>query len=361
MHTGDVDGPKKQVFVNLSECLDGARFWLDRACPYRIAFLNSGWTQEQYENVAKAHAFPDSCASVLHPRLCGGGSSQTDTKLLEGLQALLSQTNSATEESSSPLLRAWENLVARARKQKSFDLLGGLQRLVENELKNQKGTKVPPMQSPQPPKHHEWKSESRYKQPAHTSAVAPAPTGESGWETLGWKPRAADWQSELIDTILVVHAPDNFAQALEDTANRESAFVGAAHDAQEFEDMLALARGQRSAMVTFVSPTCIQPFDSDICERAQVKVPGTLGGGLQFRSCWVHSFAHGSPTLRTRKVVDTTQFRRGTATSAQPRRRGQSWVLRFVAPGCYQPVSWDTWNNMVKRHPVQLLALVLCR
>ena len=79
--------------------------------------------------------------------------------------------------------------------------------------------------------------------------------------------------------------------------------------------MLALARGERSAMVTFVLPTSIQPFDLDTCERVQVKVPGTLRGGLQFRSCWVHSFAHGSPTLRTRKVVDTTQFRRGTATA----------------------------------------------
>jgi len=53
-------------------------------------------------------------------------------------------------------------------------------------------------------------------------------------EIISWKPRAVDWQSALTDQIVIVHGPDQYAQAMEDPNNQEAALVGIAANAGEY-------------------------------------------------------------------------------------------------------------------------------
>ncbi|CAJ1421897.1 unnamed protein product [Effrenium voratum] len=71
-------------------------------------------------------------------RMAGGGSSSSD--LLAGLQQLCGNYKSQSEDTkdgSEPLIMALENLLARARRQKGFDLFNGLRRqLAEKEQRS---------------------------------------------------------------------------------------------------------------------------------------------------------------------------------------------------------------------------------
>ena len=70
--------------------------------------------------------------------------------------------------------------------------------------------------------------------------------------------------------------------------------------------MIDLARGKKRAMCTLPMPSQMVPGEDP--NRQVVRIPGTLRQGLQFRACWwAMSFAQGSPTLRTRQVVDLQQ------------------------------------------------------
>ena len=57
---------------------------------------------------------------------------------------------------------------------------------------------------------------------------------EKQMEIISWKPRAVDWQSALTDQIVIVHGPDQYAQAMEDPNNQEAALVGIAANAGEY-------------------------------------------------------------------------------------------------------------------------------
>ena len=71
----------------------------------------------------------------------------------------------------------------------------------------------------------------------------------------------------------------------------------------DFQDMINLANGERSAMTTLILPHAIAPPDDEYM-RSNVRVPGTLRRGLQFCNFWSRSFAQGSHfKLQTRQQV----------------------------------------------------------
>ena len=309
------------------------------------------------------------CSSRLkpettNPRLCGGGrggakndktQNSTGIDLLAGLQQLLQaqkipdQTGRDSTRDAS-LLQALKSLVTQAQQKPSFDLWDGLTQLIAKETRRRQEAKDMKQQNTHKGKGRNtqnWRSDTHWHQ--DKASKQNTQPHSSGWETVKWKPRSTDWQSTLTDKIMVVDNAHALAQALEDPLNSDSAFVCIADSTEQYEEMVALALGERNAMITILAQNSVHIPDTDNIHT--VKVPGTLRHGLQIRTCWLNSFGQGSPELRTKKFVEVPKIQQaGNSFDSRfpPRAKGPSWVLRLIAPGHYQQVDWDQWNSMVR-------------
>ena len=285
------------------------------------------------------------------PRLCGGAKSQQDTDLLSNLQALLSNSrvDSAQPQSDDQvLLQSLKSLVTQAQNKKAgFDLWSALSKVVEVEAKRRS-------------KQQKWESQKAHRQVTNSgdkpnrwqNGASPGEhshhkngTRWSGWETVRWKPRVADWQRSLTDTIQIVDSPDAFARSLDNKGDSETAFVCVAQDQDQLEELISLAKGERNIMATVLAPLNIGPPDDG--ERIIWKVPGSFRQGLQVRSCCAYTFGIGSPELATRKVVQLPNLQKTRTQRNAANPAGPSWVLRFYAPGRFQQVTWNEWHKMV--------------
>eukprot|EP00438_Fugacium_kawagutii_P004731 Skav210681 [mRNA] locus=scaffold346:53750:62763:+ [translate_table: standard] len=272
------------------------------------------------------------------PRLCGGARRKKhDDDLLAGLQALLNNQQKPKQEDD--LLQALKNPVAKAQSNQSFKLWTGSKQLVDQETQKRQTNGKQQRRAPAQwrSQHHVWGKPSR----AQSSSCKPA------WNApRNWKLRTNDWRSNLTDQIVLAFGPNQFAAALDDPANQDAAFVCLADNSEDFQEMLDLANGEHSTMTTLLLPHDIAVPDDGV-DRSNIRVPGTLRRGLQFRNFWSQSFACGSPALKNRQQVDLSKL-----TQERSRRhpqRNQGWVLRLVAPGTYQNVDWPTWNHMVQK------------
>ena len=153
-------------------------------------------------------------------------------------------------------------------------------------------------------KPNRWQNGTRHGE----NSDGRAGTRWSGWDPVRWRPRAADWQSTLTDTIRIVDSPDAFARSLDNKGDSEITFVCVAQDPDQLEELVSLAKGERSIMATVLAPLNIGHPDDG--ERIIWKVPGSFRQGLQVRSCCAYTFGLGSPELATRKVVELPNLRK---------------------------------------------------
>ena len=247
------------------------------------------------------------------------------------------------------MLQALKSLVTQAKQQPTFDLWDGLTQLVAKETRRRQqgqNTKQQTTHKGKGRNTQSWKSDTHWPQDRSSKQVVQTPSND--WKTVKWKPRSTDWQSALTDKISVVDSAHALAQALEDPLNSENAFVCIADDTEQYEEMVALALGERNAMITILAQNSVHIPDTD--DIHTVKVPGTLRQGLQIRTCWLHPFGQGSPELKTKKFVEVPKIQQAGNpfdSRFQPRAKGPSWVLRLIAPYNYQKVNWSDWNTMI--------------
>ena len=246
------------------------------------------------------------------------------------LESQAQATQEQRNQSDAVLLQSLKSLVTQAQERPSFDLWHGLSELVAAETtRRQTGQRKQHTQQRQKqwdwpqPRAREQNNGNKQQHDRRKPWQEQKPTSSkrnaqdaNGWGTIKWKPRVVDWQSTLTDQIVIVHGPDQYAKAMEEPDNQEAAFVGIATNAGEYQEMIDLAGGERSAMCTLLMSSQIAPEEEDP-SRQVIRIPGTLRQGIQFRACWLTSFAQGSPTLRRKQTVDLQQSSRSQAKSAQ--------------------------------------------
>ena len=120
-----------------------------------------------------------------------------------------------------------------------------------------------------------------------------------------------------------------------------------AKDYEDFEARKALAEGDRYPMVTLLLPAG-QHWPEGVTKPKAVRVPGTLQRATQVRSCLLHSFVEGSPTLHSVKQVQgpSVQGFRPASKEGSGAARRPGWVVRVLCPWAYQHTSADDWKRM---------------
>ncbi|CAJ1370441.1 unnamed protein product [Effrenium voratum] len=163
--------------------------------------------------------------------MAGGGSSSSD--LLAGLQQLCGNYKSQSEDTkdgSEPLIMALENLLARARRQKGFDLFNGLRRqLAEKEQRSRAQASNSSWSSSWDDKRQrQWKDYPSSGQTWRSWRHDPAQKWlgqhraknqepyKDDWGNVVWRPRLADWGSAETSKLHMVCGAVDFAKVLDD-------------------------------------------------------------------------------------------------------------------------------------------------
>ena len=189
----------------------------------------------------------------------------------------------------------------------------------------------------------DWPTLAPAKPPTQQRAQRQVTVKPSSWQSVAWRPRLADWKSDNASSVDFVQGQLELSLALDKSP--DVPLLVLAQGVDDFKECVGIAEGEPKAMITILLPADHHWPEDDTDHRpATSRIPGNFQRSLQVRSCFIRSFASGSPSLVTKQQVATASIA-AYKTKAGPRHR-DGWVLRFVCPWKFHGSAQD-WKKVV--------------